>query len=308
MLLPMIQPPHYTGAPLDRADHLREDAARFLSGPDVRILPFWQGRHALDAAGAPVWRRTPLGEAAVFLGLAGDTAWFMEDLSHLPAVDGEDRDLGPGTAAEVPAAARWIDLRGFGNTQPRDVAGVLAYGRGLMFWHQNHRFCGRCGAPTEVRKGGHQRQCTNADCAAPHFPRTDPAVIMLVSDGDRVLLGRQAWWPPGALSTLAGFVEPGETLEEAVAREVQEEAGVVVRDVVYRGSQPWPFPSSLMLGFWATAETTDIHIDRQELETACWVHRDELAGFGEWGDGTDRPKLPRADSISRWLIETWRTR
>lgn len=303
----MIAPPHYTGAPLDRADHLREEAAALLAGPDARILPFWQGRHALDGAGAPLWRRTALGEAPVFLGLAGSTAWFMEDLSHLPAQDPEDRDSGPGAAAEMPRPARWADLRGFGNTLARDTAAILAYGRGLMFWHQTHRFCGRCGAPTEVRKGGHQRLCTNPDCAAPHFPRTDPAVIMLVTDGDRCLLGRQAWWPPGAVSTLAGFVEPGETLEEAVAREVLEEAGIRVRDVVYRGSQPWPFPSSLMLGFWATATTTDIAVDRLELEHAEWVHRDDLAGFGEWNDGTDGLKLPRRDSISRWLIETWRT-
>ena len=129
---------------------------------------------------------------------------------------------------------------------------------------------------------------------------------MLVTDGDHCLLARQSGWPEGALSTLAGFVEPGETLEEAVAREVLEEAGVPVREVRYRGSQPWPFPSSLMLGFQATAADTALRIDGVELEFARWVHRDELAGFGEWGDGSTGPKLPRPDSISRWLIETWR--
>ncbi|GAA0572151.1 NAD(+) diphosphatase [Caenispirillum bisanense] len=303
-----LRPPHYTGAGLDRADDRREDAAALLAGPDVRVLPLWHGRHAVDAGGAPLWRRRPDdGAQPIFLGLTGATAWFAEDLSALPAVDPDDRDRGPGdTAAGLPADARWLDLRAFGNRLPRELAAILAYGRGLVFWHQTHRFCGRCGTATEVRKGGHQRQCPNPACNAPHFPRTDPAVIMLVTDGDLCLLGRQGWWPDGALSTLAGFVEPGETLEEAVAREVREEAGIAVRDVRYRGSQPWPFPSSLMLGFEAIAASTELRIDTTELEFARWVHRDELAGFGEWGDGSDGPKLPRADSISRWLIESWR--
>ena len=153
-------------------------------------------------------------------------------------------------------------------------AALLAYARGLMYWHRRHRFCGVCGAATDSRGGGHVRRCRNADEPHEHFPRTDPAVIMLVTHDDlegrgpAALLGRQSRWPDGMYSTLAGFVEPGESLEEAVAREVREETGVAVADVRYQASQPWPFPSSLMLGFRARAVTTGIDVDQRELQDA----------------------------------------
>ncbi|WP_404382538.1 NAD(+) diphosphatase [Caenispirillum salinarum] len=305
---------HYTGQPLDRADHLREEDIRtLLSGDRLRVLPVWRGRHAVGPDRMPLWRTRPepgpAAEAPVFLGRdAAGITWATEDLSARPPADPDDKDRGPGPLAGLEAEAQWLDLRTFGVTLPAALAATLAYARGMIFWHAGHRFCGRCGAPTEVGRGGHIRLCTNTDCAAPSFPRTDPAVIMLVTDGDRCLLGRQAQWPDGMVSTLAGFVEPGETLEEAVAREVMEEAGIRVGAVTYRASQPWPFPSSLMLGFWAAAETTAITVDERELAHAAWFHRDDLAAMGEVGDGAPGWKLPRRDSISRWLIETWRTR
>jgi NAD+ diphosphatase len=194
----------------------------------------------------------------------------------------------------------------------RRQGAMLAYARGLIHWHRRHRFCGRCGSPTQSRHGGHMRLCTNAECGREHFPRTDPAVIMLVTrpgldggpdggpDGGAVLMGRQKSWTEGMYSTLAGFVDPGESLEEAVAREVHEEAGIAVADVTYMASQPWPFPSSLMLGFRARATSMEIHINRDELDDARWFTRDQIARFGEAG-----LSLPRQVSIARWLIDQW---
>ena len=158
-----------------------------------------------------------------------------------------------------------------------------------------------CGAATVSDEGGHVRRCTNAHCAQSHFPRTDPAVIMLVHDGERCLLGRKPGWPGGMHSTLAGFVEPGESLEEAVAREVYEETKVTLDEVVYHSSQPWPFPASLMLGFHARARTTDIEVDHSELEDARWYEKSWLLSHKE----DDDFRLPRRDSIARRLLEDW---
>jgi NAD+ diphosphatase len=172
----------------------------------------------------------------------------------------------------------------------------------MTHWHATHKYCGSCGAPTESREGGHLRVCTDPDCARAHFPRTDPAVIMLVAKDDRCLLGRKAEWPPGRYSTLAGFVEPGESLEDAVRREVMEETGVVVSDVEYHSSQPWPFPASLMLGFFCRAETEVVQRNDKELEDARWFTREELRN-GNGGMGI----APRPISIARRLIDDWLT-
>ena len=180
--------------------------------------------------------------------------------------------------------------------EPEDGA-LLAYARAMMTWHQRHRFCGACGAPTESQQAGHLRRCTRAECAAEIFPRTDPAVIMLVRDGDWCLLGRQARWPPGVYSALAGFVEPGESLEDAVGREVMEEAGVAIDGCEYHSSQPWPFPSSIMLGFWATARRGEVRVDGSELEEARWFHRDQVLA--------QEVRLPPKLSIARRLIDDW---
>jgi NAD+ diphosphatase len=172
----------------------------------------------------------------------------------------------------------------------------------MVFWHTRHRYCGLCGSPTRSEEAGHMRRCTDAACNAMHFPRTDPAVIMLVTDGDRALLGRNKNFPlPGMYSTLAGFVEPGESLEDAVAREVREETGIEVGAVQYHSSQPWPFPGNIMLGFHAEARTTEITIDYGELEDARWFTRDWLSSHVD----DDSFRLPRLDSIARRLIEDW---
>ncbi len=207
-------------------------------------------------------------------------------------------------------ATEFVDLRNVGSFLPATEAHLLAHARGMIHWHSQHGHCGFCGAPTESRHSGHERICTNAACATSHFPRTDPAIIVLVHrtdiPGGACLLGRNPRWQFGMYSTLAGFVEPGETLEQAVSRDVFEEAGIETTKVDYLASQPWPFPSSLMLGFHALATSYDITIDPEELSDCRWFTRDEVRGMKEWLDAKDDDiRLPRRDSISRWLIQQW---
>jgi NAD+ diphosphatase len=167
----------------------------------------------------------------------------------------------------------------------------------MVLWHGSQRFCGRCGSPSKTESGGNTRLCINGDCGIRIFPRVDPAIIVLVSDRERCLLGRQAGWPEGRYSTIAGFVEPGESLEDAVRREVFEETNIAVHEVRYHSSQPWPFPSSLMLGFTAEASSEAILLNDGELEDARWFSRKELeSGF---------PKLPYRLSIARRLVDDW---
>ena len=181
----------------------------------------------------------------------------------------------------------------------------------MIYWNSNTRHCLHCGRRMVSRNAGHARQCMDESCGYMVFPRTDPAVIMLVShtppDGGEplCLLGRSPAWPEGVFSTLAGFVEPGETLEHAVRREVFEEAGILTSDVRYIASQPWPFPRSIMLGFEAVATSTAITCDPVELADAQWFTRKQLLRFGNWGDAGDNYKLPRKDSIARYLIDRW---
>ena len=297
----------YAGCLLDRAVHLRAEAAGLaqrLGDATARVVPVWRDRSLVTAGSRP--RLLALaGEAAgsavalagelVFLGLDGDGgSWFACDLSphdepslgHL-VEDGVFTDLG-----------RVVTLL------PADEAAVLAYARAMAHWHRRHRFCGVCGSPTEARQGGHLRQCVAVACAVQNFPRTDPVVIMLVTRADApeaCLLGRQKHWMPGLMSALAGFVEPGETLEEAVRREVREEAGLDVDAVAYQASQPWPFPSSLMLGFRARARPgATLVLDDEELEEARWFSRDEVADMRGLG-----LRLPFRGTIARALIDGW---
>jgi NAD+ diphosphatase len=170
----------------------------------------------------------------------------------------------------------------------------------LVIWHDLQKFCGLCGSPSRAESGGNTRICVNSACAKTIFPRVDPAIIVLISTGPQCLLGRQAAWPESRYSTLAGFVEPGESLEDAVRREVREESNIEVHDIQYHSSQPWPFPSSLMLGFTAAATSTDIVLNDGELEDARWFSRKELqSGF---------PKLPYRLSIARRLVDDWLSR
>ncbi|NNF60852.1 MAG: NAD(+) diphosphatase [Gammaproteobacteria bacterium] len=212
-----------------------------------------------------------------------------------------DLGSGPRDDAPVMAAGSFRSLRTIGLLFPQDHAALLAYAQAMVLWHRRHRFCGRCGAPNISHDAGHQRKCNNGSCKETVFPRIDPAIIVLVEHEGRALLGRQAEWPEGVYSTIAGFVEPGESLEDAVRREVQEETGVNVGTVRYHSSQPWPFPSSLMLGFRAVARTTDITLNDNELQDACWFSRDDIS------DGLKSGKLrvPPPLSISSRLIAHW---
>ena len=239
-----------------------------------------------------------------YLGLRDERAVFAADLTP----------LSEESAGKLINGNEFIDLRTVGRLMNGSDASLLAYARGIIHWHNTHKFCGICGCSTFIKQGGHMRLCSNPDTPHPTFPRTDPAVIMLVTDNGingrspRCLLGRHSKWIQGNYSTLAGFVEPGESLEAAVIREVLEEAGVHVTDVTYKASQPWPFPSSLMLGFRARGISTEIILDEDELQDAQWFTADEVRSFKEWGEGDDEGRikcLPRHDSISRWLIEDW---
>ena len=299
---PMMTPNFYTATALDRAGHRRREPgwiAEQLRHPETRFVAVWRGQNLVTAPGttapAPVLLAhhvvlTTEGEMTL-LGLREERALFAIDLS---------RDEQPLRTLGI-ENAEFTDLRRIGPLLARDEGALLAYARGIVHWHTRHRFCGVCGSPTQSEDAGHVRRCTNPDCKAQHFPRTDPAVIMLVTDGERALLGRQKVWPKGQHSTLAGFVEPGESLEQAVMREVREETGIVVDDVTYHSSQPWPFPASIMLGFTARAVTTEIQLDPDELEGARWFDRSYIRGH----DDDEEFRLPRRDSIARRLIEDW---
>lgn len=291
----------YASLELDRAGDHRRDAewlAQRLARPDTRLVPVWRSKNLVIASESPqaafllVSQCDTGGCATIFLGEIAGTAYFALDLSSF-----EEDALAPFTTE----SAAFVDLRAVGAMMDRQQGGLLAYARGLSHWHARHRFCGVCGAETVSTAGGHVRLCTNAACATEHFPRTDPAVIMLVTHGDRCLLGHHARWTIPMYSTLAGFVEPGESLEDAVVREVFEEVGVTVTDVDYHSSQPWPFPASIMLGFTARATTTELRLDPEELADAQWFSRDFLKAPQD----PDKFRLPRVDSIARRLIDDW---
>ncbi len=290
----------YVTPTLDRVSlNRRDDAwlAHRMAEPESRLLLVWRGQNLILEAPPPAAALLSLTEGSALLaeareiallGLVGERALFAADLSHR-----EEPPALPG--------ARFADLRSVGPLLAREEGGLLAYARGLMHWHQRHRFCGVCGSPTESREAGHMRRCTNPACAAEHHPRTDPAVIMRVEHQGRILLGRQKQWPVGMHSVLAGFVEPGESLEDAVRREVAEEVALRLTEVNYHSSQPWPFPSSIMLGFTAIAQGDQFQVDEHELEMARWFTREELLASPE--DETFR--LPRRDSIARRLVDDW---
>jgi NAD+ diphosphatase len=284
-----------SGSYLDRCGHLRDDPAWFadaLADPRSRYLPVWNSRSLiagdppraalLQLAAVPQERRNP--KDLILLGrFAGINVFTYEIAGSEPP--------------PVEAGTRFEDLRMIAAALPADEAGLLGYARGVISWRARHHYCGTCGAAMVAAKAGHVLICTNPLCKHEEFPRTDPAIIVLVSDGERALLGRQASWPPGRYSTIAGFVEIGESLEDAVAREVFEETGIEVDDIEYHSSQPWPFPSSLMLGFMARARTTQIVRRDDELEDAQWFTRADLA--------SGRPLAPPSVSISFRLIEHW---
>jgi NAD+ diphosphatase len=283
----------FTGSPLDRADHLRTDPAALagLMNWRARLLRLDGLNPVFDQCGALEWGT--LAEAAeeaelVFLGLLDGTACFA-------AVPDEG---ATGPAYANPAIWQAMQL-----LSAPDLA-LYGGARSLVDWHARHRFCARCGGGTVLSKGGWQRDCPQ--CEAQHFPRTDPVAIMLVEHGDSLLLGRQPRFPPRIFSALAGFVEPGESIEETVAREVFEEAGVRVRDVTYVASQPWPFPSQLLIGCHSVCDDPAIAIDSRELEEARWFTRAELEEARAAGaEGTADLIFPRSVAIAHHLVMWW---
>ena len=271
----------FSGAALDRAPEKRRD-------PDwVAAVRERADAQALVLSERGLWMEDgrllllPPGPDAVFLGLSGDRPLF--------AMDAE------------PASGHPAGLREAASELPAEQAALGAYAASLLSWHRRHRFCANCGAATEPVDGGHERHCPA--CGAHHFPRTDPAVIVrVVDDRDRLLLGHQASWPQGRFSVLAGFVEPGETLEEAVRREVLEESGVVVGEVSYVASQPWPVPSSLMIGFNAVAVGGEPRPGDDELAEVRWFERPEVEAAAA---GVGDVLLSPSYSIARRLIDAW---
>ena len=272
----------------DRVGQRRTDPdwiAETWADPTSRIVPVAGTEFPVDDAGEAVrWRTAdavPGSGLRIFLGT-------RENVAHFAIVVDEPTDDG-----------RWTNFRRVVQSLSEPDAGFMVHAIALAEWHAGHRYCPRCGGTLKVIDAGHVQQCEQ--CGRQQFPRTDPAVIMMVTHGDRALLGRQEAWPEGRYSTLAGFVDPGESLEEAVVREVLEETGVHVTDVAYFGNQPWPFPQSLMVGFFARATTTEIRVDGAEISDARWFTREEMKAGAEAGTLL----LPAGISISRSLVQAW---
>jgi NAD+ diphosphatase len=311
---------YYKGLLLERASELRKSSDwldQQWDHPDCQVLLLQNDKNLIhwDRVQVPVaiyHSRQTLKALTndpgkvVFLGLNGSIPLFAAE------IECNIETYFEGQETLNYDGQQFINIRELGCLLPAHDAALLAYARGLLFWNRNSLFCMRCGTSTIQKQGGHAKHCINDSCGHVAFPRTDPAVIMLIEDSSnpnqrRCLLGRNAKFPNRMMSTLAGFVDPSESLEETVAREAFEEAGIRVNKVTYQTSQPWPFPSSIMLGFRAQATTTDITIDGIEIEEANWFTVEQLEGFGEWGNGSGNYCLPRHDSIARYLIESWKS-
>lgn len=299
----------FTSRTLDRATIRRVDrewlVAR-LADPCTRIVPVHETRNLVHGDDVPrpvllscrdLGDPEALADSVILLGTHGEVTYFALELA------GNQARL----EALLPLRSEFRELRDVGVLLDAELAALLAYARALTYWHARHRRCGDCGQPTLSADGGHLRVCSDPGCAQKQFPRTDPAVIVLVTHGasgdgeERCLLGRQQGWPERLFSTVAGFVEPGETLEDAVVREVLEETGVRVRAVHYQSSQPWPFPSSLMLGFTAIADDDVIVRHDGELADARWFTRAQMIA----ALNAETLRLPRRVSIAYRLIEDW---
>lgn len=299
---------------LDRAAHLRKTAADIWSQEAARAIVLWRGKPLLDrdggvlvrlAAGHPILQIAQ--RAPAFLGLLDAAPVFAVDISPWePAdIDAEEMkkffDASENHHPDLPAHQVFVELRGLMAILSPDEANLAAIARALFSWHDSHEFCARCGARSEIVEAGWQRSCTA--CPGQHFPRTDPVVIVLATHGNRVLLGRSPFWPEGMYSLLAGFVEPGESIEAASRREVFEESGIRLGDVTYLSSQPWPFPTSLMFGTASEALTTDITLDPDELEDAQWVSKEAL--LDAFAGNNPALKPARRGSIARFLLDRW---
>jgi NAD+ diphosphatase len=285
---------------IDRASHLRKHTDQLMEAldrPETLLVPVWRGKSLVtprsEAALLPTVRQAgdlvDRGDELVWLGKLGESDCFAVDLSKL------ERPLSESSLASQGA---FNDLRTVAGLLTPEEVELLAYARAILEWHRTHRFCGRCGQETRPREGGHVRYCDRDDEKS--FPRTDPAIMVLVEHAGRCVLARQSTWPDGMFSVIAGFVEPGESLEDAAIRETREELGLDITDVRYVASQPWPYPASLMLGFSARASSDALEVDPTELEVARWFSRAEL----------EKPEgffYPSATSLAHTLIRRFLT-
>lgn len=304
----------FGGSGLDRAAELRGDD-KAISDHLSRgtVLPIWRGKPLVRQGVGLAWldaQHSALAAAQkryIFLGLDDGTPRFAADISDwspeagVAGIEAGFIDGSEQTHPSLPEDQVFVELRGvMTHLSPRE-AELAASAKAVLHWHRSHAFCAACGAGSEMRMAGWQRGCPA--CGAQHFPRTDPVVIMLVTRGNQVLLGRSAVWPAGMYSLLAGFVEPGETIEAAVRREVAEETGVTIGAVQYLASQPWPFPASLMIGCAAEALSTKITLDPAELEDALWISREDMVGVAAGEHAVI--KAARKGSIAHFLLANW---
>ena len=303
----------FGGSGLDRAAHQRADDTQIAADPLARTIVLWRGKVLITSENGPLVRLlldhpvlADAGKVRVFLGLDDDGPVFAVNLSgwdpELPESETINTFLDP-TLQQHPATgeAVFAELRAIMTSLSLRDAELAATARAVLGWHDSHKFCSSCGTQSDAVDAGWRRHCPACDTS--HFPRTDPVVIMLIVADDDVLVGRSPGWPEGMYSLLAGFVEPGETMEAAVRREVFEEAGIRVGEVSYLASQPWAFPSSLMLGCYGTATSKDITLDPIELEDARWVSRSEMEQVARGEHPTMLPS--RKGAIAHFLLENW---
>ncbi len=307
----------FGGSGLDRAAQLRGNAealAGMLADTTTGVLPIWRGKPLIagEERTAPGWLAADheifahADEAPIFLGLDEGVARFARDISTWEPAEAAETlgaflDPSEQHFPGLPSDHRFSELRAImTGLNPRD-AELIATAKAVSAWHDTHGFCARCGAKSEITMAGWQRDC--AACGGHHFPRTDPVVIMLITRGNSVLMGRSPGWPEGMYSLLAGFIEPGETMEAAVRRETFEEAGVEVGAVEYLASQPWPFPASLMFGAHGHATSSEIKIDPEEIEDAFWVTREEM--LETFAGNNPKMKPAREGAIAHFILLNW---
>ncbi len=306
--MPIANPNYFVGNPLERLSEKRGDAAWLqeqLNFASARLVPFWRGRPLIAEARVPggkaeaLWLNTTAssefheGAPLILLGHLDGVPYFAIDGS----ASGASAETAPFSDLGV-----YRSLREIADDLSREDLAILGQALWILDWHRRHQFCANCGAKTEMRPGGANRHCQS--CETDHFPRTDPVAIVLATYGEECLLGRGVNFPPKFFSALAGFMEPGETLEECAAREVFEEAGVQLTNVEYIFSQPWPFPSSLMVGFIADATDKELNLDTTEIAEARWVPKDDIRALLA-GDGQGDLWLPPRFAIARQLLEVW---